>query len=372
MKKANTILLVGGGTSGHAAPLYAIYKKLQEKNPDLKIVAVGVGTREERVFLDKIPNYRKISTGKLHRFLTLRNISEALKFIQGFFQSISILLYEKPAIIFSKGGFVAFPLISAAKLLSVPYFQHESDMEMGRANKSMSKRAKKVFVSFPDRFYPNISSRELIFSGPILRPGFEESKEAEKKYFGFPDDDPIIFLTGGSQGSLNLSNNFLGIAQDLLNNYNIIHQAGRHSIEVCRQFQKSLSPEKSKKYFLTEFLEIDTEKDRMNESIEVSDLIISRAGSTICELAVKGKPMLLIPWQHSASDHQNKNAKFFSENNAAVVLNEKELSPEKLLEQINNIFSGDRKALNEISVNAQKLFPTNGVDIICEEILKNL
>lgn len=370
--KNNTILLVGGGTGGHAAPILAVYNELSKTEPDLNIVACGVGSKEEREFLSQIPEYKIIFSGKLNRFLTLRNIGEVIKILLGFFQSIFLLLKLRPKTIFSKGGFVSLPVIWAARILRIPYFLHESDIIMGKANRLMAKKAKKVFTGFPTEYYTFIPSKKLIFSGPVLRSGFDNKTVAGNlSLFGFRENISTIFLTGGSQGSLNMTKNFLEIVENLLQNHNIIHQAGRHSFQIANYFRNSLSNEQKERYFLTEFLGHDNENDWMLEAIRCSDLIISRASSTIAELAILGKPMVLIPWQYSAQDHQTKNAEFFIKRKAAVMINEKELTPRVLKNKIEELFYSP-EIMKNLGLSAAQIFPKNGANIISAELLKNL
>jgi UDP-N-acetylglucosamine--N-acetylmuramyl-(pentapeptide) pyrophosphoryl-undecaprenol N-acetylglucosamine transferase len=244
---------------------------------------------------------------------------------------------------------------------------------MGKVNRYMSNGAKKVFVSYPANFYPCLDREKTIFSGPLLRDCYIEDQVVSGAEFCFSDNNkPIIFLTGGSQGSLNLSENFIPIIKDLLPNFNIIHQAGKHSIEVSREFQKTLPIESKKGYCLSVFLRIENGKDWFLEAVNAASLVITRAGSTIIELAIKGKPMILVPWKHSAQDHQLKNARFLLEKEAAAVITDDELNPKLLLETILKLFSDDKKMLKQQSRNARKIFPKNGTEKVIEEILKEV
>lgn len=367
--KKNTIILAGGGTGGHAGPVLAVYKELKKHDDSLDIFVVGVGSEEEKKFFDAIPTYKVVRSGKIHRYLTLKNILEVLNFIIGFFQAVFLIMKTQPKVVFSKGGYASLPIVFAAKLFKVPYFIHESDIRMGKVNQIMSKGAKKVFVLYPVDFYTEIKKTNLIQSGPLLREGFAKEKESSKKLFGFDNDKPIIFVTGGSQGSLSLSQNFIGAAKELLRHYNIIHQAGKHSIEIAKKFYDQLDPEMQKSYYAVSFLEIVDGKDMMLEAINVSDLIVTRAGSTIVELAIKKKPMILVPWKHAAQDHQTANADYFVKNDSAVVISDDEITSDKLLNEINELFSNDQK-LERLAKNAGKLFPNNGTELIAETILK--
>ncbi len=360
-------MLVGGGTGGHAGPILAIYQELKKTQPNLSIYVVGVGSEEEKHFFDGLPLYRKIKSGKLHRYVTLKNIVESLKFSYGFVESIFLLLSLKPKLIFSKGGYTSMPLISAANILKIPYFLHESDIEMGKTNRIMSKKAEKVFVNFPTKYYPGIAQQKLVWSGPILR-HFADTGKDPKAFFKFSESRPVIFMTGGSQGSLSLTKGLIDIAPKLLEKYDIIHQAGKHSIEIANKFWSKLPPEDKKHYYLAEFLSIENDTDMMWEAIKAADLIITRAGSTIAEAAILGKSMILVPWRHAAQDHQLKNAQYLVESNAAVMIKEEAFTPATLLSAIDVAFS--KKDHNGKTIS--EVFPKDGVAKICDSIIKEI
>jgi UDP-N-acetylglucosamine--N-acetylmuramyl-(pentapeptide) pyrophosphoryl-undecaprenol N-acetylglucosamine transferase len=109
----------------------------------------------------------------------------------------------------------------------------------------------------------------------------------------------------------------------------------------------------------------------MIEAINLSSLVIARAGSTIVEIAVLGKPMILVPWKHSAQNHQQKNAEFFLKNNSAIMITDDELTGDRITREVNDLFENKTKLTN-LSNNVKNLFPTNGADLICSEIEKAL
>jgi len=366
-RKDNSIMLVGGGTGGHAGPILAIYQNLVKRIPDIEIHVVGVGSGEEKYFFSKLPHYHQIKSGKLHRYFTIKNLSEAVKYAIGIVESFIMIKTIRPKLIFSKGGYTSLPVITAANLLKVPYFLHESDIEMGRTNKIMSRNAKKVFVCFPTEYYSDIDKDKLVWSGPILRED-DSTGKSHKSFFGFENEKPIIFLTGGSQGSLALTKALLDIAHKLFPKYNIIHQAGKHSIEVAQKFRDSLDESERKSYHLAEFLDPSGKVDMMWEAIKVADLVITRAGSTIAEIAILGKPMILVPWKYAAQNHQLKNAKYLVENNAAVMIDEKDFTSEKLLQSIIATLTNKPDHTNSHKV----IFPTDGAEKICDNIIKEI
>lgn len=364
-----TILLVGGGTGGHAAPIYAIYDHLHKKRKDLNLIIVGAGTSEEKKFFAGIDGYRIIKSGRINTLFSLKFFIEASKFLLGVFQAFLFLNKTKPAVVFSKGGYASLPVIYAARALKIPYFFHESDISMGKVNRIVANKAKGIYVNFPKNQFNYIDQSKTICSGPVLKDGFFTAKIADKSLFGFSDNKPIILITGGSQGSLNISLNFIKKGEDLLKDYNVIHQAGKHSIKEARAFYGKLDDGLKKGYYLTDFLGMVDDKDLMIEAINICSIVVSRASSTIAELAIKEKPMILIPWKFSAQDHQLKNALFMKQKNAAIVINENDLTPEELENTIRELSPEKIKTLTE---NAKNIFPQNGTEIICDQLLKEI
>lgn len=370
MKQKKYVLLAGGGTGGHAAPILAIYERLS-KNPKIDLCVVGVGSKEEKVFLENIPNYHTIFSGKIHRSFTLRNILELIKICAGLTQATVMLIIRRPDLVFSKGGYASLPIVFAARILRIPYYFHESDIEMGKTNRMMAKKAAKIFVMYPLEYYRGIPKEKMVFSGPILRESFYIKKAPNRKLFGFENDKPILLITGGSQGSLHLSNKIIETARELLRKYNIIHQAGKHSIEIAEKFRQSLESDLKNSYYVCDFLKKESGKDMMVAAIEAADLVIARSGSTIVEMAILGKPMILVPWKYSAQDHQLKNAQYFVCKKSAVMITDDQLTKRSLIEHVVELYK-DKDQLKTLSLNAKKLFPNNGTEIICAEIIKQL
>lgn len=370
-KQSEKILLVGGGTGGHVVPIFELYKKLKEYNENYDITIIGSGSTVEKRFFNKASEYRTIKTGKLRRHLTLKNLIEAFYFTIGFFQSFLLLIFHRPSIIFSKGGFVAVPIIIWANILNIPYFIHESDTEMGIGNKIGVKRAKKIFVAFPAKFYKNLLAEKTVYNIPIVRKEILLDKISEKKDFGFINNDPVILVTGGSQGSHNINDNIIYCVKELLNKYNIIHQTGDNDFSRTEKFKSTLPENLQQKYYTAAFLSIDENKDWMQEAIKIASLVIARAGATtIFELATLGKPMILVPWKHAAADHQTRNARLVEQSGGAVVITDDDLKPKLLAQRIDEIFKDGRA--EQLSENTRKIFKSDGLEIVAKAIIAEL
>ncbi|OQA04879.1 MAG: UDP-N-acetylglucosamine--N-acetylmuramyl-(pentapeptide) pyrophosphoryl-undecaprenol N-acetylglucosamine transferase [bacterium ADurb.Bin400] len=374
-EKQKKVILVGGGTGGHIVPIIEIYKRLKESGENVSVTVVGAGTEVEKHLYKSLgDSYKKITTGKWKRQLTVTNLAEMGKFILGVIQSLWVVFGIRPGVIFAKGGYATLPVVVAAKLMRIPYFIHESDIEMGLVNKIASRWAKKVFVGFPLKFYPDLPVDKLEYSGPIVRSELQENCSARLQTFSFTNDLPVIFVTGGSQGSLTINRNVAKALPELLKRYNVIHQAGANDLSWLQEYKESaLSSAVHKRYFLVDFLKFEDGRDLMVDAICLADLVIARAGAnTISELAIKGKPMILIPYKHAASDHQTKNARFLEELNAALVISDDKLTPRNIIEKIDELFLNDGRELKLLGHNAMEMYSKNGADAILQTILHQL
>lgn len=362
--KQKSILLVGGGTGGHFIPVYQLYKKLK-KNKALNVVVVGSGNELEGLYFNNNPDYSSIRVGKINRRLTLVNLFETVKTIVGLFQSLIIMLTIRPSLIFSKGGYVSFPIIFWAKLFNIPYFIHESDIEMGLSNRYAEKNADRVFVGFPTKYYSN--QEKVHYVGQIISDSFINNEVRDYEAFGFKPRKTIL-VTGGSQGSSIINKNIFKILPEIIKSYNIIHQTGINDLSSAKEMSERLDDGHRSGYYFLDFLKND-ESALMTKAVNIADVVIARAGATtISELAVKAKAMILIPYKHAASDHQTKNAKYLLDHSAALVISDDELTPETLIDIIDKAFNKK----SDLGSRASNLFKKDGLSKIADEIYKKL
>ncbi len=354
-KKKNKIILISSSTGGHAIPVFELYKEFK-KDASVLVKIVHTGSAVEKQLFPDSESFIIIS-GKINRHQFLKNIIEIIKIFYATLRSLYLIIIYKPRIIFSKGGFNSVPLLFWAKLLKIPYFIHESDSEMGLANKFFYRSSVKTFVSFPVDTY-NLDKSKLDYSGMIIR-DFDGIKPYLKSR-------PIILVTGGSQGAKYINKCIFSILPELLQKYNVIHQIGRNEVEDTEDIIRRLPINLSRNYEYFIF-----SKEKMERSLISADLIISRSGSTIGEIARLSKASILIPYPFAASDHQAKNAKYLEKIGGAIVIRQDLLKPSVLLDRINFILS-NQKNVEVISSNAKKSIKTNGRDYVIRGIKKYL
>lgn len=368
--KKKTILLVGGGSGGHITPILNIYSVLKRQS-NLNVVVVGGTTLVDEKLYAGIENHIKLLTGKLHRALTLENLFQFLCLIWGLGTSLKILKKKKPNLIFSKAGYVSLPIIFWAKVLKIPYFIHESDIEMGSANKYASKGATKIFVGFPKNNY-KIDKDLTIYTGQILSPNMLAASKDDFD-FGFSHKKPVIFITGGSQGSRNINNAIFKSLPLLLSHYNIIHHTGSLDYEKAIEIRSNLNKDDRYSYFISALLTKTADgTDMMKSAIAQSRVVISRASATtLAEISIFKKPMIIIPYKYAASDHQAKNAIFYKKNHAAIIIGDDDLDDKILISKIDFLFKNPDE-MKKIGQNAFDLLPRDGLSIITDEITKFL
>lgn len=356
-----TIFLVGGGTGGHVVPVSLLYKKLSLEKPEYNIIVAGNGGPIEAEAYSGVKKYEIIQSGKFIRAFSLKNVRELFRYIKALSLSKKILQKYKPKLIFSKGGYVSLPFLNASVKLGIPYFIHESDIEMGMANKIGSKYAEKVFVGFPKKYYGSINQSRLEYSGQIIN-----VKLPDKNNIKFNNDLKTILITGGSQGSNHVNNNIEKILPKLLQKYNIIHQAGENNKEKFDQIKKSLSEELAKNYIVFGL----AKPGEIQSAIGTSDIVVARAGATtIAEIAISKKPAILIPYKYAAADHQNKNCKYLEETKAAKIILDDELNPDILEKSIEEILS-DQKLSDSLGQNLFDAIKTNGLNVVASSIIE--
>lgn len=379
------ILLTGGGTGGHIMPIVAVAQELKKhshlQNKKLELLWVGEkNSQEEKAARKYHIKFESIACGKLRRYFSFKNFIDLFKIPIGLFQARRILKQFAPNAIFSKGGYVSAPIIFAAKKFKIPIFIHESDSVPGAANLFFAKDAKKIFITFPEsrRYFEEKAEsracREIILSGMPLR---EEilygNKRRGYRIFGLEYGRPVILFLGGSQGAKRINEFVLEMLPDLLKKYQVIHLVGEKNIsEVKSRFQSKSSFVKGGNKEMTYHFFPYFEGEKLADAIACADLVVSRAGANaLFEIAVYSKPLILIPYPYAAASHQIKNAQIFKKAGAARVLMEKDLSFQKLYENIREILEDERikeklstnifRIYNELSKNAAE-------KIVCEII----
>ena len=219
MKK---IVLTGGGTAGHVTPNLALLPSLQERGYEIHYIGSYNGIEKKLIENAGIP-YDGISSGKLRRYFDIKNFSDPFRVIKGYAEARSLLKKYRPDVVFSKGGFVAVPVVLAARHFKIPTIIHESDMTPGLANKICIPSAAKVCCNFPETLQYLPEDKAVLTGSPIRRELLQGDRLTGLNYTGLSAAKPIIMVIGGSLGAVAVNNAVRALLPKLLTKYQVIH-----------------------------------------------------------------------------------------------------------------------------------------------------
>ena len=336
MKK---IVLTGGGTAGHVTPNIALIPALLEKGYEISYIGSYDGMERKLIEDYKIPYYG-IATGKFRRYFDPKNFTDPFRVIKGIGEARKILKEIDPDIVFSKGGFVAVPVVRGAYHLHIPVISHESDMTPGLANKICLPMAKVICCNFPETL-KNLPEGKAVLTGtPIRAELMRGSREKGLAFTGFSGEKPVIMVTGGSLGAMAVNTAIREALPELLVRYDVVHLCGKGNI-----------------------------KEEMADLFAMADLVISRAGANaICEIASLRKPNLLIPLSAKASrGDQILNARSFENQGFSVVIEEESLTTMTLLQAVDDLYEKRQTYIDAMSKSDQ----SDAVSVIVKLIEEN-
>ncbi|WP_349945281.1 undecaprenyldiphospho-muramoylpentapeptide beta-N-acetylglucosaminyltransferase [Lacrimispora sp. BS-2] len=349
MKK---IILTGGGTAGHVTPNLALIPSLKERNYDIHYIGSYQGIESQLIKRAGIP-YDGISSGKFRRYFDLKNFSDPFRVLKGYGEALKLIKNYKPDVVFSKGGFVAVPVVMAAKRCKVPVIIHESDMTPGLANRLCIPSAVKVCCNFPETL-PYLPKEKAVLTGsPIRKELLKGDRMTGLKYAKLSANRPVILIIGGSLGSVTVNTALRGILPKLLANYQVIHICGKGNLD------ESLIGTEG--YVQYEYVDAP-----LKHLFAAADLMISRAGAnSICEILALRKPNILIPLSAAASrGDQILNARSFAKQGFSSLLEEENLTGDSLLQTITETFANRQAFISKMEQS--ELY--NAVDTIIDMI----
>lgn len=349
-----TIVLTGGGTGGHVIPNISLIPLLR-KHFDCICYIGGTGIEKELISHEKNVEYYEIPTHKFVRKNILKNIFLPFKVLSTSFKCKKILKDLSPEVVFSKGGYVAFPVCLGAKFAKIPVVGHESDLTLGMANKWIAKLSKTFCTTFPQT---SKTLKNGVFTGsPIREQLFHGDKQKGIEICSLSDTSkPYILITGGSTGAKDLNDVVFAAVPTLCEKYNVIHLVGKNKLNT-----KVVH----KNYYQAEFCY------EIEHLFALADVVVSRSGSgAICELLALKKPMILVPLPKGNSrGDQVENAEYFKSQNFATVINQCDLTPKVLCTEIEKTLQ-NRKTIVTAMESSTATTLTHGTQNIVSEILK--
>lgn len=325
MKEKN-IVLTGGGTAGHVTPNIALIPSLKKAGYQITYIGSYQGIEKGLIEEQKIPYYG-ISSGKLRRYLDIKNFSDPFRVLKGYYEAKRILKQLKPNVVFSKGGFVSVPVVFAASRCHIPVIIHESDITPGLANRLSFPFASKVCCNFPETVKMLPEGKAVLTGSPIrseLRTG---NRKSGLSFAHLSGEKPVILVMGGSQGAASINQAVRSLLPKLLNQFQVIHICGKDNLDP--------SLENTKDYSQFEYI-----KTELKDVFAAADLMISRAGAnSICEILALRKPNILIPLSKASSrGDQILNAQSFQKQGFSAVIEEENLTQEVLLQTVKKVY----------------------------------
>jgi UDP-N-acetylglucosamine--N-acetylmuramyl-(pentapeptide) pyrophosphoryl-undecaprenol N-acetylglucosamine transferase len=363
MQSALRIMLTGGGTGGHFYPLIALGEALRKSGQPVDLYYIGPDAYDAAALRSIGAELVTCPAGKQRRYASFLNVLDIFKVIGGFFVALKKLYVLYPDVIVSKGGYTSVPVILAAAFLRIPIIVHESDTKPGRANALAARFTKHVAISF-EAVREFFTKHDVVMSGiPVRSALLAPPQGNEHDMLGIDPSKKTILVLGGSQGAERINTLMLDSLDNLLPEYTIIHQTGKSNFDVTVLSARELVNDDA---LLARYRPIAFFEDPavLGAAYNAADLIISRAGTgSIYEIALHGKPAILIPIPETVSHDQRTNAYAYARSGAATVLEEANLGDVLLTEEISRIMK-NTAVWSDMAARARAFAPGNGADIL--------
>lgn len=360
------VFIAGGGTGGHTSPALAIIEALRRRTAGLQVAWAGRrGAIEERVSAaNGIPFFAIPGEGWPRRGV-IRRALVAAKTALALVQSACLLRRFRPDVVIGVGGYVSLTPLLAAQWLGYPTVIHEQNKRLGMANRVLARGARRILLSYEDTLGAYPKDRALVTGNPVRAAFTNPPTPAEARaHFGLRPDLPTVLVTGGSQGAQSINRAVAAMLEDLAPNdmqlnMQLIWMTGASGEARAREAARRARIPVSVHAFIEE----------MAAAYAAADCIVGRAGaSSAAEIAVMGKPSILIPYPHAADNHQEDNARAFEQAGAAVVISDSDISGESLAEALSALLR-DRERLTQMGRAVAAMAKTAAAESIADEVL---
>ena len=351
MKNVKEIVVTGGGTAGHVIPSIPIIQRLLADG--LKVSFIGSTSGLEELLVEGLDvSFYGITTGKLRRYFSVENLVDAFRVFKGIWQAFALIRRIHPVVVFSKGGYVAFPVVFAAWLNRVPVVAHESDLTPGLANRLCLPFIKSLCLNFPETA---VRARNVLITGTAVRPDLLNGDgERGRKWLGVPTGSRVLVVVGGSLGAATINTVVRRSLARLCETYFVVHVCGAHQIDRTHD--------------RIGYVQYEYVSDEWGDVLAAADLVISRSGANaLYELLALKKINILIPLSKRASrGDQIENASMAERRGWSFVVPEESLTPDSLLNAMEFIERDRDYWLN----NLQSFEVRDSVTLIYEELAR--
>lgn len=368
------IVFTGGQTGGHFYPIISIVQELrrivrEEHLIEPTLYFIAPDPYNKGILFDNGILYKRVMSGKKRLYPSILNFFDNFKIGFGVIEAVWKMFWIYPDVVFSKGGYGSVPVVFAAKILHIPIIIHESDSAPGRANVWASKLAKKIAVSYPSAAH-YFDSKKVAWTGNPVRDEIKTPVlDGAHQFLNFDKNIKTILILGGSQGAQIINNIIIDTLPSLIEEYQIIHQTGKNNYKEVKETASLLlnTNPNQERYVCYPYLN-DT---ALKMSAGAADLVISRAGSTIFEIASWQKPSIIIPITDTNNDHQRKNAYDYARSGACVVIEENNLTAGIFVSEIDRVLS-DQALINKMKEAAHKFAKPDAGRLIAKQIIDTL
>ena len=326
------LAITGGGTGGHVLPALAVIADLRRRGAVADLIWIGSRDGVEyRAAEEAGIRFAAIPTGKLRRYLSIRNLTDAARVPLGVLAARRVLAAFRPDVVLSTGGFVSVPAVIAARGIA-PVLTHEQTVIIGLANRINARFADVLAVSHrqTEVLAGGLHRRVVVTGNPVRTALATGDRARGLRHLGFDTALPVVYVTGGARGASPINQRIAALLPGILDHMQVVHQTGPLSANAdagkLSQLRETLPETVRSRYSVVEFL-----RDELPDVYAAADLVVGRAGAgTIAELAYVGLPAILIPLPGARGDEQTVNARVLGDVGAAIVIDQLAATPARL------------------------------------------
>lgn len=324
----NSIVFTGGGTAGHVTPNLPLMDFFSREGWRVEYIGSEDGIEKDLIEPTGF-TFHTVKNGKLRRYFSFRNVTDPLKIIIGIGQAYRLLRKNKPQVVFSKGGFVAFPVVVGAWLNRIPVVAHESDISPGLANKLCIPFVHTLCVTFEATRHYIVNKRKVIVTGTPLRDAlFQGNREKGLALCGFVPDKPCLLVMGGGSGAESINNSIRAAMPDLVKQFQVIHLCGKGKMDTTIEA-------------VSGYKQFDYVNKELPDLFACADMVVSRSGAnSLYEILALAKPHVLIPLSARISrGDQIHNARYFEKQGISRVIDDEKLNTDILMQEIIHVMT---------------------------------
>lgn len=364
------IVIAGGGTGGHVLPALSVVEELRRRGISMDLLWIGSrnGVEGDEARAHGIP-FRSVSTGKFRRYPDLKTVADAVRVPLGIPQAWWILRSFNPDVIFSTGGYVSTPSVVGGTRMA-PVLSHEQTAVLGLATRLNARFVDVQALTFETSLaYTKDTTKTVVTGNPVRGSLRDGSRSAGLQRFGFREDLPVLYVTGGARGSSPLNERIEAILDDLLAATQVLHQTGSRAdnpdFERLSARQAALPIDIRDRYRVVERI-----RDEMSDVYAMADMMLARAGAgTVAEVAYLGKAAILIPLPGAGGNEQHRNAEALSSIDGAIVLEQSAATPDALRTLILEL-ARDPQRRTQIGLNAAKAGRPDAASRLADQLLQ--